>query len=187
MSRTKTLEAAESTCLVQSRDFVKTTTDSHYARNEWHAGHMRHVIAALDGTPVAIVLDTQTGHMPVGVKLVGMGYSAGYGSPTVVVEYPHADGTSHRTAHLLMSVGVIVPLVKSDAKWIATKSVSDECSKAVDIARPIFEAEGRNYGKYETRPTQDAGQVSISYTPQRDDAGTRTHRVIDTAKEAATA
>lgn len=178
-----------STCLIQPRDFIRTTTDVNYAANRWHAGHLRLVVEALKGTRVAIVTDNQTGHMPVGVKLVRVD-PRGHGEyPRLVVEYPHGENCTvatgvqaacgagcpgyHRTAHLVFNIGVIVPMDASNAKWDATKAFYERSGRVVEAARAEWEPEGCTYGKFTATPLAQRDLWHVTYEPQREGAGTR--------------
>lgn len=150
-----------STTVIRARDFSDSTTDAD--RDTWTLGKLRHVIAALDGAPVAITVDRLTGHTEVGVRLVGIacGRFVDHGP---VVERTLSDGTTQRTIFSRHSIGdTITPLDRSSAKWTATDSVRNEASAAIRLARAEHEA-AHAYGRWTATPGLD--YVDVTYTPQ---------------------
>lgn len=80
--------------------------------SEWNAGPMRHVINALNGTPVVIVMDKRTGFTLVGAVLVDVRQrrSGGQGIAvsTECAKTPH--NPQGITVYPLRSVGLVIPL-----------------------------------------------------------------------------
>jgi hypothetical protein len=172
------------TCIITVRDFINSTADQNWKRQEWKPGYLRHVVEAVRGLKVAVTTDKQTGHTPVGVELVGVGYVPGKTYAHLGVRYFYTeDGQekSYVTWHDIHSIGMILPLqedsVTLGAKWTAIDTVRAECSAATALARAEWEKIGCNYGAFHAEPLMGAGQVYVTYTPQnppRDvSAGTR--------------
>jgi hypothetical protein len=151
------------TCAVKASDFSHRTTDP--LRDEWTAGKLRHLIAALDGTPVIVTVDRQTGHTLVGVELVGLRASFASSNVEVGVRSQYTDGTSVTCWHLAFSLGsTIIPLGDSQAKWNALRSYGDEQSAAIQRAQAEHgEPEGRAWGEWDA--TLGHHHVGVTYTP----------------------
>jgi hypothetical protein len=166
-----TLTGSSTSTVILPGDFNKNTADPN--RHHWTAGQLRHVVAALAGTPVAVVVDNQTGHTVVGVTLLAVTYNRP--GHDLLVEYTHADPsgavTTSRTRHRIHSIGQpILPLGKpngglTEAKWIATDSVREEGSAAIKVVREgkYGEAAGRQWGSWKAEPTID-GSI-VKYVP----------------------
>ena len=158
-------EYADTTCVIRAQDFSDSVTDVN--RNEWTAGKLRHVIAALDGSPVIITTDRQTGHTLVNVTLVGIreGFS---GQLQLGIHSVYSDGTKSTIWHLIFMLGdTIVPLANGGAKWAAKKSYRDEQSYAVELAQAEHgEPEGRSWGKWNVRSGHR--NVVVDYQPHTD-------------------
>lgn len=156
--------ALTSTTALTSRDFGNAK-DFHV---EWTAGALRHVIKALDGVPVALVVSFQTGHTVMGVVLVGLRTSFHGDHPELIVRYPEG----HETAHLVFTLGeTIIPLAQTEKhyrgggpKWEALKTYAEEKSAAVLRAqREHGETEGRAWGVWCAKPALH--HVYVEYTP----------------------
>jgi hypothetical protein len=156
-----------STAVILPRDFDRKTTSPGFTR--WEVGPMRHVIAALDGAPVAITTDRLSGSTLIGVTLdsvVGTRGGTGY-SVVVKGRYEGDPGC----AYPLYSLGeAIVPLTRSEgqaeAKWRAIDSHREETSAAIRRAQAEHgEREGRVNGSWEARAGYS--DVSVSYHPYR--------------------
>lgn len=157
-----------STAILAS-DFSRSTKD--VLRNQWTAGKLRHLIAALDGQPVAIVTDGMTGSTLVGVtleRLVGKMHGTGH---NVVIASTLPDGTVQRTAHRIEALGLaIIPLTPEPgtkgAKWVALDSYREEASAVIRMAAARGAEAGRelSWGAWETLALADG--VSAFYRPQ---------------------
>jgi hypothetical protein len=118
------------TTAIFAKDFYETG-DNKAHRDTWKPGALRHVIAALAGTPVLFVQDSQTGFTVVGVKLTGIGHTSGGGE---TLQYAFPDGT--RGACLIFGMGtVIIPMEQIGAKWDALSRSRQEASLAQQIYR----------------------------------------------------
>lgn len=80
--------------------------------SEWNAGPMRHVIDALNGTPVVIVMDKRTGFTLVGAVLVDVRsrHSGGQGIAVSTEDCKTPQNPEGITVYSVRSVGVIIPL-----------------------------------------------------------------------------
>jgi hypothetical protein len=145
------------TCAVKASDFSHRTTDPQ--RTEWTAGKLRHLIAALDGAPVIVTVDRQTGHTLVGVELVGLRASF------MSIRSQYADNSGDVVWHLAFSLGdTIIPLVDNQAKWNALRSYGDEQSAAIQRAQAEHgEPEGRSWGEWDA--TLGHHHVNVTYAP----------------------
>lgn len=152
---------------IRAQDFSPSTADT--LRGKWTAGKLRHLIAALDGAPVAITIDSATGFALVGAKLVGLGHLYGHGWPTLTVEH-----NGQRTAYGTCELGdTIIPLEDTGrgAKWDALGSYRQERMAAIASVRAEHEAQGRTYGRWNAEPCGTS--TLVTYEPQRADGGTR--------------
>lgn len=161
---TAELPQATYPCAIRARDFSHDTTDPN--RDLWSAGTLRHVIAALAGTPVAVTTDNQTGHTVCGARLVGLTCSG----DRVIVEHRYGPGPTdvQRTNYLLFALGdTIVPLASgagTPAKFAATGSHRDEVSAAIRAAQAAHgDVEGRSWGRWTGRCEREG--VYVRYTP----------------------
>jgi len=160
------------TTAILASDFSQSTTDTN--RHSWTLGKMRHVIAALNGQPVAIICDKQTGFAEVGVRLTSVFDGGPSRGDRLTVERDDDDGVTRKTTYWLPAIGeTIIPLASevgiSGAKWAATRSYSDECSAAIKLVRDRHPE--WDYGKWEAVPFDH--EVHVSYTAQRENAGPR--------------
>lgn len=80
--------------------------------SEWNAGPMRHVVKALAGTPVVIVMDKRTGFTLVGAVLVDVRqrYSGGEGLAVSTEDCKTPQNPQGITVYPLRSVGLVIPL-----------------------------------------------------------------------------
>lgn len=152
------------TTAISSRDFGNAKD----YRVEWTAGALRHVIKALDGAPVALTVDGQTGHTVMNVVLVSLRTSFYGDHAELIVRYP----AGHETAHLVFKLGeVIIPLAETEKhrntsgpKWQALKTYDEEKAAAVARAqREHGETEGRAWGVWAAKPA--LRYVYVEYTP----------------------
>lgn len=162
-----------SAAAIQASDFSDLTTDTD--RNDWTEGKIRHVIAALDGQPVAITVDKMTGHTMIGVRLIAVSAGGGGDHARVAVEAQYEDGTTQRTAFLLFKLGpVITPIPQGrtgkDAKWAALDSWRDERSAALEVARNerANQLLTGGAGRLVAKPT--AHDVEVTWEPNREQA-----------------
>jgi hypothetical protein len=122
-----------SSCVILPSDFSNSFSDP--VRDQWNAGKLRHVIAALNGSPVAVVTDNGTGHTEIGVSLVG--FTSNSYVDLVVVERTLSDGKITKTAYNPWKLGVILPLAEAmgatGAKWRSLELHRNELSAAVRI------------------------------------------------------
>lgn len=101
---------------IRAQDFSNRVTDAN--RDRWTAAKLDALIPALDGVPVALIVDRQTGFAEVGVKIVGT-YDKGMGHPYVTIERTNGTTTSYWAPVL---GDTIIPLEKTRAKWDALKA-----------------------------------------------------------------
>lgn len=161
-----------STTAIAARDFSQLVTDE--LRDTWTPGKLRHVIAALDGAPVAIVTDQMTGSTLLGATLDSIMPTPGFHGYDLVTA-SHYNGKTYRTRRFMPGIGpVIVPLDPDNgargAKWRALDSYREEKRAAIDAAREraqaealLGDAEPREYGKWSAEP--GANGVFVTYEP----------------------
>lgn len=154
---------ATTTCAVKASDFSHRTTELQ--RNEWTAGKLRHLIAALDGAPVIVIAEGRTGHTLVGVELVGLRASFASSNVEVGIRSQYADNSGGVVWHLAFSLGdTIIPLVDNQAKWNALRTYGDEQSAAIQRAQAEHgECEGRAWGEWDA--TLGHRHIGVTYTP----------------------
>ncbi len=154
-----------STAILAS-DFSASTKD--FDRDRWTVGKLAVLVEALDGAPVAIICDKQTGFTEVGVTLRAAYRSATAANGRVEVVRPHLVGQEGEVcAYRIDDIGsTIIPLAPTRAKWDALRLYSAVCSAGIAAARPSIEAEGCRYGAY-TASLIGAREVAVRYTPQR--------------------
>lgn len=116
-----------SSCVILPSDFSHTTRDKD--RDTWTPAKLALVIAALDGAP-CIITTERTGHTLVGVQLTGIGGTYSRSGQFLYVKSTYSDGTDRTTHYPLFGLpkgSAIIPLPggKTDAKWDATKHLSD--------------------------------------------------------------
>lgn len=143
-----------STAVIKASDFYETG-DNKDTRDGWKSGALRHVVAALAGSPVVLITDKQTGHAVIGAKLIGLSHSVG-GGETLVYEF----GDGSRSAALVFTLGsVIVPLESPQAKWDALDRFREE---GVLAARIYHENAPELEGMGRTRTRSLGGAVHVS-------------------------
>lgn len=158
---------------ITPRDFNQDTKDP--MRDEWSSGAMAHLVKALNGTPVAIVLDKQTGFCEVNVTLGGV-RANGRGHFEVLVQRTYSDGTTGGCWYLLFQVGTVITLGKETpglgARYTAYQAYSEEQTQAIRKLQDAMMAElgiGDRYqlprGKWAARSFP--GYVHASYTPEK--------------------
>jgi len=159
------------TTAILASDFSASTLDTN--RHEWNLGTMRHVIAALNGQPVAIICDKRTGFAEVGVRLTSCFDGGPSRGPRVTIERDDEDGVTRSTTYWLPSIGeAIIPVTHDTlrgAKWDALDSYRDESSAAIALVRDRHPE--WSYGKWEARPFD--ADVQVTYEAQREGAGPR--------------
>jgi hypothetical protein len=169
--------ATQFSVAISASDFSDRTTDSD--RHCWTLGKFRHLVAALDGAPVAIVTDARTGHTEVGVRLVKCFDGGPDRGPRLTIERELADGQIQRTNYRVTDIGeTIIPLVPGWFADAARRTHGRERSEAIRLARAEHgECEGRCWGEWTARVELDV--VAVTYTPYtglmraRADAGER--------------
>jgi hypothetical protein len=106
--------------------------------SEWNAGPMRHVIEALGGTPVVIVMDKRTGFTLVGAVLVDV-RSRRSGGQGIAVSTECAKTPQNPqgiTVYPLRSVGLVIPL-QSTTHGQGRAAVQAE-SRELELAERIY-------------------------------------------------
>lgn len=129
MTETTAPTVSTTASAIEARDFSERVTDPN--RDEWKSGAMHHLIKALAGAPVAVVLEKATGFTMVNVKLTGVRQTPGYGTFQVLVEDTYSDGNTGRCWYPLYKVGTVIELGKSRARWVALDSYREERTQAV--------------------------------------------------------
>lgn len=159
MTETITPTSTGNTTAITARDFTPATDHRHVA---WNAGALRHVIAALNGAPVVITLDVQTGNTMIGAVLIGVRHGVRSNHPEVLVRYY----TGQVVAHTIFNLGeVIIPLVDETdtqgAKWKSLASYRSERAAAITKANAEHgKSEGREWGKWDAKLFVDTAQVT---------------------------
>jgi hypothetical protein len=117
---------------ITPRDFNKDTKDQQ--RDEWSPGAMDHLVKALNGAPVAIVLDKQTGFCEVNVTLGGV-RANGRGHYEVLVQRTYSDGKTGGCWYLLFQVGAVITLGEETpglgSRYTAYQAYSEERTRAI--------------------------------------------------------
>lgn len=100
--------------VIDPKDFQSNLHDKRAWGTEhaWNEGPMRHVITALGGSPVVIVMDKRTGFTLVGAVLVDVRerHSGGQGIAVSTEDSKTPQNPQGITVYSLRSVGVIIPL-----------------------------------------------------------------------------
>lgn len=104
---------------IHARDF---DTHSPHGRDVWTGGQLRHLIAALGDTPVNVVLDVQSGHTMVNVRLAEV---KGDGL-RIRVESTHVDGSTTSRWHSACRLGGVTIVGPSTPRWAALDSYDRE-------------------------------------------------------------
>lgn len=104
-------------------------------RYDWTIGKMRHLIAALDGAEVAVVVDKHNGYTMIGHLIDTFEDDIGSG-PQVTVETSRLHGRVDRFSYRLLEIGTIIELsADAEAKWVAIESYRAETERAIEHAR----------------------------------------------------
>lgn len=159
---------------IQARDFNKNTKDP--LRDEWGPGAMQHLVNALNGSPVAIVLDKHTGFAEVNVTLGGVRQTPGYGTFQVLVKRVYSDGTTGGCWYPLYQVGTVIVLDRGSegmgARYNALMAYMDERSAASRKLQAEMVADAGvedpselPRGKWEVRSFP--GYVHASFSPEK--------------------
>lgn len=148
-------------CAILASDFSRDTRDQ--LRRQWTGGKMRHLIAALDGAPVAIIADAQTGFIMGNVRL----RLSIMPNEFVTVEQTFPDGTTHPVDYRLWKLGeTIIPMTdKHNVKWDALNTYSNEQAEAIRLASAAHgKTAGRSWGRWEAKPTGGNATI-VTYSP----------------------
>ena len=117
---------------IQPQDFNPNTKDPQ--RHEWSAGAMHHLVKALNGQAVAVVLDKRTGFTEVNVTLGGVRQN-GRGFFELLVQRTYSDGKTGGCWYLLFQVGMVMTLDRDGeglgARYIARESFNEEQTRAI--------------------------------------------------------
>jgi hypothetical protein len=154
------------TCVITARDFIDNRVNG---KAEWTAGMLRHVIAALAGSPVVITTDAQTGHSLVNAKLVGI--RSGWDYPVLTIEVPMSDGEIYTTTPLIFKLGeTITPLdppasAGLGAKWAALNTYRNEKSAALEYVKTLRPEAAEWWGSWKMKP--GLYNVAVTYTPSK--------------------
>lgn len=159
---------SQTTSAILPTDFNKNTADKN--RHLWTPGQMRHLIKVLNGHPVILITDNQTGHAQFNVTLEGVRQTPGYGTFQVLIRHEYAPGKANRTWTSLYSLGETIMFMpgapREVSKWKVLDSYREECSAATAYARAKWEAEEPDlYGKYEATPFDY--EVHVRFTSQK--------------------
>lgn len=155
---------------VNARDFNKNTADTN--RDEWLPGAMHHLVKALNGAQVAIVLDKHTGFAEFNVTLGGVRQAPGYGTFQVLVQRAYSDGTTGGCWYPLFKVGTVIELGNSRARWEAMDTYGEWQTLAICKLQDQMVADlgvedryALPSGKWEARVFP--GQVHASFAPEK--------------------
>lgn len=154
------------TCVITARDFIGKRVNG---KAEWTAGMLRHVIAALAGSPVVVTTDAQTGHSLVNAKLVGV--RPGWDYPVLTIEMPQSDGETYTTTPLIFKLGeTITPLDPTasagpGAKWAALDTYRKEGAAAMAYVQAQRPESRKWWGVWKMTP--GLRNVAVTYTPSK--------------------
>lgn len=112
---------------ISARDFDRNAKDT---RDEWTPGAMHHLIKALNGAPVVIVLDKRTGFAGMNVTLGGVRQAPGFGTFEVLVKRIYSDGKTGGCWYPLFQVGTVIELGTSN-RWNAIDAYQEERTRAI--------------------------------------------------------
>lgn len=159
---TTTAPVAYTSCAILASDFSRSTSDQ--TRHQWTGGKMRHLVNALNGTPVAIIGDNQTGFVLANVRLSVSVTPDEF----VTVESLLSDGIVQRVNYRLWKLGeTIIPLTgrRDNVKWEALRTYNDEQDEAIRLVSAAHGApQGRSWGHWAATPT-GGGATRVTYTP----------------------
>lgn len=167
------MNTSTTTTAIQARDFSDRVTDQ--LRDQWTAGKLRHLIAALNGRPVTLVTDNQTGHALFNVRLDSVIDGGGGWSDRVRITSTFSNGETQTLAHRTPSLGPVIYVIPDAdgtldrVKWDAKDTWREECSAAYSVAtakRNNRIPDAGSFGRWSARPTADA--VEVSWNPDAD-------------------
>lgn len=151
------------TIALDPRDFI-SRTPSDNRRVQWTAGRLRHVVTALAGDTVIIVIDGIAYHGATLGQPFDGGPSRGMRLPVTTLL---SDGTKQTTNFRVPDVGVIIPLgtgIVDSARSLAQRSIMAESSAAIAHVRDNGLArDAGTWGAWKGEPMVDG--VSVTYTP----------------------
>jgi hypothetical protein len=166
MTTTTTEPTTTTAGAINAKDFSESTTD--VLRERWTLGKMQAVIQALEGRHVLIVVDKQTGHALVNVRLTRAFHGGPSRGDRVTVESTYEDGSGRPTNYRLDDIGVIVELERGrtiGAKWDALEIYRNQRMAAIMKAQAEHgDPEGRSWGRWKGTPYGD-GLVGVEYEP----------------------
>lgn len=143
---------------ITAEDFDYSHTTVRYG---WTVGKMRHVIAALDGAEVAIVVDKHDGYTVIG-RLMDIVADEDDHEPHLTVESGPVYGCAERFTYRLVEVGVIMEMSDdAEAKWVAVDSYRAETERAIEHARA--QHPDPDHGTWTGVPHDDC--VLVTYQP----------------------
>lgn len=124
----------------------------------FNMGTMRHIVAALDQTPVILTTARRSGHTLIGVTLIKVTREAtAYRTPCLEIEH-----NGHRSLVVISEIGdVIIPMVETSAKWAALNTEREESDLALDKAKAEFPE--LQWGAWVTEVAERG--VAVTYTP----------------------
>lgn len=177
----ETISAVAITSCIKPSDFIKKVNDQFYRR--WSAGMLRHVVNALQGTPVVVTVGNGS------FTHINATLSLHYSGELIVTTPGPALPVRYSTAN----VGeTIIPLLDAEAHGRAIKTYTEECSAAIEYVRSnLKDGEAGTWGQWEATPMKES--VSVVYTPHTtnpafaDQWGTRLYRTIQLDEIPATA
>lgn len=149
---------------IKPQSFSRFSSKS-YVRSygtEWDPAVLKVVAELLVGHRVVVEVDAHTGHAVEAVVL-------GWKNSTLHSSYPHLtveDVHGNRTNYRVSSLGVIMDVEDTSARWTAERILSDRGADAIKAVRQHLGAdwvvlEGEGTGRWETRFSTD-GSVTVS-------------------------
>jgi len=117
---------------INARDFEQDRSEAD--RDTWKPGPMHHLVMALDGARVLIVVDRRTGYTEVGVTLGGVRKTPGWGTYQVLIQREHEGGKTSGCWYPLMNVGTVIELTElgsTGARWTALQAYREQKSQAI--------------------------------------------------------
>lgn len=140
---------------IEAKETTAIITPANFGFDHWTPGTLRHVIKALDGSPVVVTIDG-SGHTRINVTLA-------FNEATGQVEITDKHGTLRYDASWIGDT--IVPLIASEAKWKAVDSYRGESKVALELVRrELKEGEAGTWGTWSTVPQRNG--VDVSYKPK---------------------
>lgn len=139
---------------IEAKETTTIITPANFGFDHWTPGTLRHVIKALDGSPVIVTIDG-SGHTRINVTLA-------FNGATGQVEITDKHGTVRYDASWIGET--IIPLVASGAKWKAVDAYRAENMAAMELARrELKEGEAGTWGTWSAVPQRHS--VDVSYKP----------------------